>query len=83
MSLIIDEFLSTDPHLATAERLVSVGAGLVLAAAATQPRPNPLLGLLALTVGGYFTYRGATGYCPVKAQLARMPSHTLPGSDTP
>ena len=77
MSLIVDEFMNTDPHLGTAERVVSVAAGLMLAAAATQPRPNPLLGLLALAVGGYFTYRGAMGYCPIKAQLASMPTDLL------
>lgn len=69
MSRLVDEILNSDPHLETLERVVSVAAGLMLAGAATQPRPNPLLSLFALTVGGYLTYRGATGYCPIKAAL--------------
>jgi uncharacterized membrane protein len=73
VSLIVDEILNADPHLATAERVASVAIGLVLASAATQPRPNPLLGLLAITVGGFLTYRGAVGYCPLKAALAHEP----------
>ena len=71
MPILVDEILNTDPHLATAERVASVAVGLMLASAATQPRPNPVLSLLALSVGGYLTYRGAIGYCPIKAVLSR------------
>lgn len=56
-------------NLSTAERGLSVAAGLVIAAAGARPRPNPLLNVLALAIGGYLAYRGATGYCAVKAQI--------------
>jgi hypothetical protein len=44
--------------------------GLVLAAAAAKPRPNPVLTLVALAGGSYLAYRGATGYCPIKAAVS-------------
>jgi uncharacterized membrane protein len=70
MSSILSDLTSGDPHLSFGERAVSVVLGLGLAAAAAKPRPNPLLNLLALAGGSYLAYRGATGYCPVKAALA-------------
>lgn len=76
MSFLMDELLDTNPHLAMGERAASVAVGLAVAAAATQPRPNPVLSILALAVGGYLTYRGATGYCPVKAALATGPTRS-------
>ena len=56
-------------HLSWTERGISLVAGLALAAAGAKPRPNPLLNVLALGAGSYLAYRGATGYCPVKATL--------------
>ena len=58
-----------EPNLSWTERGISIAAGLGLAAAATQPRPNPLLNVLALAGGSYLAYRGAVGRCPVKAAL--------------
>ncbi len=57
-------------NLSMGERSLSVVVGLALAAAAAQPRPNKLLSLAALVAGGALAYRGATGYCAVKANLA-------------
>lgn len=54
-------------NIAFPERSLSVVGGLMLAAAAATPRPNPLLNVLALAAGSYLAYRGATGYCPIKA----------------
>jgi uncharacterized membrane protein len=68
MSNAISLFEGT-PNLSFNERAMSVVGGLGLAAAATKPRPNPLLNILALLGGAYLAYRGATGYCPAKAAL--------------
>jgi uncharacterized membrane protein len=57
------------PNLSLQERAISVVAGLGLAAAATRPRPNPLLNVLALLGGGYLAYRGATGHDPLNFAL--------------
>ena len=51
------------------ERVISVMAGLALAAAAAKPRPNVVLSILALGAGVFLAYRGATGYCPARAAL--------------
>ena len=64
-----DHFTHGSPHLSWTARGVSVAAGLAIAAAGAKPRPNPLLNVLALGIGSYLAYRGATGYCPVKAAL--------------
>lgn len=56
-------------HIEMPERVISVAAGLALAAAASKPRPNVLLSILALGAGVFLAYRGATGYCPVRATL--------------
>jgi uncharacterized membrane protein len=53
-------------NLSFMERGISVIAGLGLAAAATKPRPNPVLNIVALLGGAYLAMRGATGRCPVK-----------------
>ncbi|MCX5517110.1 DUF2892 domain-containing protein [Kaistia defluvii] len=53
------------PEVSTEGRIVSVVAGLILAAAAVKPRPNRLLSVLALATGSYLAYRGATGHCPL------------------
>ncbi|MXP64825.1 DUF2892 domain-containing protein [Roseomonas sp. M0104] len=55
--------------LSTGERALYVVAGLVMAAAAAKPRPNPLLNVLSLGAGAYLAWRGAEGSCPVKAML--------------
>ena len=72
---------SRDPHLSAGERALSVALGLGLAAAATKPRPNPLLNVLALAAGAALAYRGASGYCHLKAKLAENESYRdwLPG----
>lgn len=58
-------------RLTTGERGLYILGGLMLAAAGAKPRPNPLLNLAALAVGGYVAWRGAEGSCPVKAALSR------------
>jgi len=55
--------------LSTGERALYVVAGLVMAAVAAKPRPNPVLNILALGAGAYLAWRGAEGSCPVKAML--------------
>jgi uncharacterized membrane protein len=62
--------LTGSPHLTMTERGVSLALGLGIAAAGVKPRPNPLLNVLALAVGTFLAYRGATGYCPVKAMIS-------------
>lgn len=57
-------------NLQWGERSLSVVVGLALAAAAAKPRPNPLLNIAALAIGSYLAYRGATGYCPLKAAVS-------------
>lgn len=57
-------------ELSFGERVLSATGGLVLAAAAAKPRPNHVLSALALAAGAFLAYRGATGYCPIKAALA-------------
>ena len=58
-----------EPNLSMTERGLSMVLGLGLAAAGAQPRPNPLLNVLALAGGAYLALRGASGRCPVKAAL--------------
>jgi uncharacterized membrane protein len=65
-------------NLSAAERAISVVAGLGLAAAATRPRPNPVLNIAALLGGAYLAIRGATGRCPVKQALQSMPTPMTP-----
>ncbi len=71
MASMLPDVLSGSPKLSTGERTVSVIIGLTIAAAGAKPRPNMLLNMAALAVGSYLAYRGATGYCPVKAALGR------------
>jgi uncharacterized membrane protein len=61
-------------NLSATERAISVILGLGLAAAATKPRPNPILNVAALLGGAYLAMRGATGRCPIKQAL-------LPGAE--
>jgi uncharacterized membrane protein len=65
----LSDVLSGKPELSTLERALSVFGGLFLASTSMKQRPNRLLSLLALGAGSYLAYRGATGYCPVKAAL--------------
>jgi uncharacterized membrane protein len=64
-----DHMTHGSAELSMTERGISLVAGLALAAAGAKPRPNVLLNVLALGAGSYLAYRGATGYCPVKATL--------------
>ena len=57
-------------NVSMGERSLSVIGGLALVATAARPRPNPLLNIAALAIGSYLAYRGATGYCPIKANLS-------------
>ena len=61
-----------DQNVSFGERGLSVLVGLAVAAAAVKPRPSPLLKVAALAVGCYLAFRGATGYCPIKANLDRV-----------
>ena len=70
MNSSITDYLNSGPELSMGERAVSVVGGLMLAAAGTQPRPNMFLSVLAVAAGSYLAYRGATGYCPLKAAIA-------------
>lgn len=56
-------------NLSWGKRVVYVIGGLGLTAAGAQPRPNPLLNVLALAGGSYLAYSGYTGHCPAKAAL--------------
>lgn len=70
MNSSVKDYLNSGPKLSFGERAASVVGGLMLAAAGTQPRPNMLLNVLAVAAGSYLAYRGATGYCPLKAAIA-------------
>ena len=69
MSSRLPEFPAHGGHIEMPERVISVMAGLALAAAAAKPRPNVVLSMLALGAGVFLAYRGATGYCPARAAL--------------
>ncbi len=69
MSMQRPNYPSEQQNVSTGERAVSVIAGLALAAAATRPRPNPLLNIAALAMGAFLAYRGATGHCPIRSSL--------------
>lgn len=69
MAFDLSQYANTNPHLSSGERLLSVVVGLGLTSMAAQPRPNVFLSMLALASGSYLAYRGATGYCIVKASL--------------
>jgi uncharacterized membrane protein len=69
-----DRPLADPGELSFIERSLYVVGGLLLAAAGAKPRPNPLLNLAALGIGGYLAWRGAEGTCPAKAAIARMES---------
>ncbi len=69
MAFDLSQYTSADPHLSSGERLLSILAGLGLTSIAAQPRSNVFLSMLALASGSYLAYRGATGFCMVKASL--------------
>ena len=69
MAFDVSQYTSADPHLSSGERLLSVLAGLALTSVAAQPRSNVFFSMLALAGGSYLAYRGATGFCVVKASL--------------
>lgn len=58
-----------EQNLSFGERAAYMAVGLGIAAAGAKPRPNPLLNILALGLGGYIAWRGYVGQCPVKAAL--------------
>ena len=66
---------SHESNLSTGERVAYVVGGLGLAAAAAKPRPNMFLNVIALAAGSYLAWRGAEGYCPVKAALVGNDTH--------
>jgi threonine/homoserine/homoserine lactone efflux protein len=57
------------PNLPWGERVVYVIGELGLTAASAQPRPNPLLNVLALGGGSYLAYSGYKGHGSAKAAL--------------
>lgn len=69
MAFDLSQYANADPHLSSGERVISVLVGLGLTSVAAQPRPNMFLSMLTLATGSYLAYRGATGYCPIKASL--------------
>ena len=69
MAFDLSRYTDADPHLSSGERLVSVLLGLGFASVAAQPRSNVFFSMLTLATGSYLAYRGATGFCLVKASL--------------
>jgi hypothetical protein len=64
-------------NLSSGERMLYVVGGLALAAAAAKPRPNFALNVIALAAGCYLAWRGAEGYCPVKAAVVDPGTHLV------
>ena len=69
MALDLSQYVNVDPRLSSGERALSILIGLGLTSIAAQPRSNVFLSMLALASGSYLAYRGATGYCVIKASL--------------
>ena len=67
MAQFAQSLFSGEQNLSFKERALYVAGGLSLAAAGAQPRPNPLLNVLAIAGGAYFAWSGYQGRCPVKA----------------
>lgn len=70
-------FQSHSPNLTAIERAIFVLGGLGLAAMAAKPRAHPAYNALAVAGGAYLAWRGAQGYCPVKAALFGDDAHLL------
>jgi threonine/homoserine/homoserine lactone efflux protein len=68
----MDRMTSADQNLSSTERLVYIAAGLGLAAAGAQPRPNPLLNVAALAGGAYLAWSGYKGHCAVRAAFTQQ-----------
>lgn len=66
---------SAERNLSPTERAIYIAAGLGLAAAGAQPRPNALLNVLALAGGAYLAWSGYQGHCAVRAALAESGIH--------
>ena len=60
---------NADQNLSPTERAIYIAAGLGLAAAGAQPRPNPVLNVLALAGGAYLAWSGYQGHCALRAAL--------------
>jgi hypothetical protein len=56
-------------NLSFLERAAYITVGLGIAAAGAKPRPNLLLNVLALGVGGFIAWAGYVGHSPIKAAL--------------
>ena len=69
MAFDLSRYTDADPHLSDGERLLSVLLGLGLTTVAAQPRSNVFFSMLTLAAGSYLAYRGATGFCAVKASM--------------
>jgi threonine/homoserine/homoserine lactone efflux protein len=79
-SEIVESLFSGRPNLSTAERSTYIALGLGIAAAGAQPRPNPLLNILALAGGSYLAWSGYQGRCPLKAALTNRQNRLSPPS---
>jgi len=77
---IVDPLFGGEPNLSTAQRAIYIALGLGMAAAGAQPRPNPLLNVLALAGGSYLAWSGYQGRCPVKAALIDRQKELSPPS---
>jgi hypothetical protein len=66
---LLDPLFGGERNLSMTQRGLYIAGGLGLAAAAAQPRPNPLLNLLALAGGAYLVFSGYQGHCPIRAAL--------------
>jgi threonine/homoserine/homoserine lactone efflux protein len=77
---IVDSLFSGEPNLSTTQRAIYIALGLGMAAAGAQPRPNPLLNVLALAGGSYLAWSGYQGRCPVKAALIDRQKELSPPS---
>jgi uncharacterized membrane protein len=62
-----------DVNVGRAERWLSIAAGSALAAYGARRLDLP--GSLAAAAGAVLLYRGATGYCPISAQIGRDTAH--------
>ena len=68
-SSVVEPLFSGEPNLSTTQRAIYIALGIGMAAAGAQPRPNPLLNVLALAGGSYLAWSGYQGRCPAKAVL--------------